>query len=196
MKACGPRSAARLALASTRLPRRLTQSKPTRNRSPRLAAGHDWPTFRHTRLPATSWLVHLTAATRVGAATATATLVLGQLAAEPPPLHDALTAIVLGAIALHAQSPRLHRVLFEEAPEPEEIRKRAHASFDSASALIAEYLAKCPQVTAPDPTLAAGMVAQVVDELTHGAVIHPRDGADAEVYARETVTMLERYLSG
>lgn len=40
------------------------------------------------------------------------------------------------------------------------------------------------------------MVFQVRDNVTHGAVIHPREGEEACVYARATVTMLERYLRG
>ena len=121
---------------------------------------------------------------------------LRQLAAEPPPLHDGLTAIVLGSVALHERSPGLHRVLFEEVPQPPAIRVRLQKIFDEASGLIADYLRACTEVNVPDPALAGRMVFQVVDDVTHGAVIHPREGEEAGVYARETVTMLERYLRG
>ena len=121
---------------------------------------------------------------------------LGQLVAEPPPLRVALTAIVRGAVALHEQSPGLHRVLFEELAQPLGIRARLQKIFDDASGLIGEYLRACPGVNAPDPALAGRMVFQVVDDVTHGAVIRPREGEEASVYARETVTMLDRYLRG
>jgi Tetracyclin repressor-like, C-terminal domain len=68
--------------------------------------------------------------------------------------------------------------------------------FDELSGLIGEYLAACPEVTVADPALAGRMVAQVADEMTHGVVIHPRPEDEPQVYAREAVTMLERYLTG
>lgn len=121
---------------------------------------------------------------------------LQELVERVPPLHDGLTAIVLGMVALHKRSPRLHRVLSEEAPHPPEILAAQRALFDELSGLIGEYLAACPEVTVADPALAGRMVGQVVDEMTHGVVIHPRPGDKPDVYARETVTMLKRYLSG
>src|SRR5438876_1802239 len=45
---------------------------------------------------------------------------LKELVERVPPLHDGLAAIVLGMIAVHGRSPRLHRVLSEEAPHPPE----------------------------------------------------------------------------
>ena len=121
---------------------------------------------------------------------------LRQLAADRTPLRDGLTAIVVGSVAQHEQAPGLHRVLTEEAPQPPEIRTRVRAFFDHSTGLLADYLRACPGASRFDPGLAARMVFQVVDDVTHGAVIHRREGEEAEVYARETVTMLERYLTG
>ena len=121
---------------------------------------------------------------------------LQQLIDETPPLRDALTAIVQGMIALHEQSPRLHRVLSEEAPHPPEILAFQRELFDLTSGLIGQYLSACPEVTSADPLLAGRMVAQVVDEVTHGIVIHARPSDDMQTYASETVTMLERYVTG
>jgi AcrR family transcriptional regulator len=120
---------------------------------------------------------------------------LQELVDRVPPIREGLTAIVLGTITLHQRSPRLHRVLSEEAPHPPEILAFQRAIFDELSGLIGEYLSASPEVTVADPALAGRIVAQVVDEMTHGVVIHPRPGDEPEVYARETVTMLERYLS-
>jgi AcrR family transcriptional regulator len=121
---------------------------------------------------------------------------LNALVDETPPLREGLTAIVLGTVELHRKSPQLHRVLFEETPRSDEISALMWQVFDRASGLIGDYLAACPEVTVPDPRLAGRMIAQVVDDVTHGAVIHPRDGDSANIYARETITMLERYLTG
>jgi AcrR family transcriptional regulator len=133
---------------------------------------------------------HIAEAERVGRPA------LEELVDRVPRLRDGLTTIVLGMIALHKRSPRLHRVLSEEAPHPRAILAFQRTVFDELSGLIGEYLAACPEVTVSDPALAGRMVAQVVDEMTHGVVIHPRPGDEPHLYARETVTMLERYLSG
>ncbi len=87
-------------------------------------------------------------------------------------------------------------MLFEVTPRSEEIRNLMWDVFERASGLIGEYLAACRQANVADPRLAGRMVAVVVDEVTHGAVIHPPDGDDPDTYARETITMLERYLTG
>jgi AcrR family transcriptional regulator len=122
--------------------------------------------------------------------------VLQELVDRVPPLHEGLSAIVAAMIALHERSPRLHRVLSEEAPHPPEILALQRALFDGLGRMIGEYLSASPEVTIDDPALAGRMVAQVVDGVTHGLVIHPRPGDETAVFARETVTMLERYLRG
>jgi hypothetical protein len=121
---------------------------------------------------------------------------LEALVEHVPPLRDGLTAIVLGTVELHRQSPGLHRVLSEESPRSDEIRALMWEVFDRASHLIGDYLTACQEVQVADTRLAGRMVVQVVDEVTHGAVIHPRDGDEPDIYARETITMLERYLTG
>jgi AcrR family transcriptional regulator len=121
---------------------------------------------------------------------------LGALAEHVPPLRDGLTAIVRGTVELHKQAPLLQRVLFEETPRSDEVRALLWELFEGCSGLIAAYLEASPEVRVPDVRVAARMVTVVVDEVTHGAIIHPRDGDDPEVFARETITMLERYLTG
>jgi AcrR family transcriptional regulator len=113
-----------------------------------------------------------------------------------PPLRDALTAIVLGTVELHRRAPLFQRVIFEQTPRSDEIRALLWELFERASALIGDYLAASPEVHVADPRVAARMVTVVVDEVTHGAIIHPREGDDPDVYAQETITLLERYLRG
>lgn len=120
---------------------------------------------------------------------------LEALVRERPPLREALSVIVFGTVELHARAPGLHRVLFEETPRSEEIQALMWELFDRSSRLIGEYLATSSEVSVGDPYLAGRMVAQVVDQVAHGAVIHPRAGEGAELYAPETITMLERYLT-
>ena len=119
-----------------------------------------------------------------------------QLGGRPsPPVGEALERIVQSMLELHRKRPILHRVLFEEAPRPPRLRARLAGIFELASAALADYLDSCPEVAVADPRLAAEVVIQSIEAITHGLVIHPRTQIAPEEYARETVTMLERYLT-
>jgi hypothetical protein len=87
-------------------------------------------------------------------------------------------------------------VLFEEAPRPPQLRERLERVFELASSALAGYLARAPEATVADPELAAQLVVQTVEAVTHGLVIHPRTQTSPEVYAREAARMLLAYLSG
>ncbi len=121
---------------------------------------------------------------------------LEELIERPPALADALERVLRVLLELHAEQPGLHRVLFEEAPRPPELRDRLERLFELASTALAGYLASLPEVAVADVGLAAQLVVQTVEAVTHGLVIHPRAGVSAEAYVGETVTMLERYLTG
>jgi hypothetical protein len=106
-----------------------------------------------------------------------------------PPLREELEEIVWGTVALHRQSPGLQQVLYEQAPGTEEIQAMLSALSERSSALIAAYLAKRSEVTASDTSLAARMLVDVLDAVTHRLFIRaPADGND-DLYARETVAM-------
>jgi hypothetical protein len=99
-------------------------------------------------------------------------------------------------VALHRTHPALHRVLFEEAPRPEPLRRRLDRTVEAAVAAVTGYLQRRPEVKVPDHLVAAQLVVQVAESVTHGLVISPRDGADPDAYVRETERMLVRYLTG
>jgi hypothetical protein len=86
-------------------------------------------------------------------------------------------------------------VLFEQAPGTAEAQALLRAVSERASALIAAYLAKRREVTRSDAALAAGMLVQVIDAVTHRLVIQAPPDVDAKWYAAETVAMLEGYLT-
>ncbi len=113
-----------------------------------------------------------------------------------PPLREALERALLALLELHRHESKLHRVLFEEAPRSPELRKRLEQMFDQVSIGLERYLVDRPEVKVADVRLAAQLVAQTIEAITHGLVIHPRAGVAPDEYARETATMLERYLVG
>jgi AcrR family transcriptional regulator len=119
-----------------------------------------------------------------------------ELTERPPPLRHALERVLQVLLELHRHRPTLHRVLFEEAPRPQPLRNRLEYIFDLASTALASYLASQPEVTVTDAHLAAQLVVQSIEAITHGLVIHPRAEIAPDAYAREAATMLERYLTG
>jgi AcrR family transcriptional regulator len=119
-----------------------------------------------------------------------------ELAERPPALGDALDRVLGAMLELHARQPALHRVLFEEAPRPSELRDRLAQLFDLASGALARYLASLPEVMVTDVELAAQLTVQTLEAVTHGLVISPRARVDPADYIAETKAMLERYLTG
>jgi AcrR family transcriptional regulator len=121
---------------------------------------------------------------------------LGELIERPPPVREALERVLGALLELHRHRPALHRILFEEAPRPPQLRDRFESVFELASAALARYLASQPEVTVTEVRLAAELVVQSVEAITHGLVIHPQTEIAPETYTREAATMLERYLTG
>lgn len=128
-------------------------------------------------------------------ATAALTPLLNGLADDPPPLRDGLRGLVEAMVALHADRPGLHRVLFEEAPRPPALRRRLDALAEAAAAAVAAYLRACPQVRVADPELAARLVVQTTESITHTLVIHPTPARSPDDYVDATVEMLAAYLT-
>jgi AcrR family transcriptional regulator len=119
---------------------------------------------------------------------------LARLVEDAPPLRQGIEQIVWGMIALHRRAPGLHEVLFEQSPRSDEIQALRADFFDRARSAIADYLSARPEVTAPDHALAASLVAQTIDAVSHGVALVAAP-SEVDRYASETVTMLERYLT-
>ncbi|MGA8744412.1 MAG: TetR/AcrR family transcriptional regulator [Solirubrobacterales bacterium] len=114
--------------------------------------------------------------------------------ADPPPVREGLELLFGAMVELHADSPRLHRVLFEECPRPAALQEQLDATYRIAVEAVEVWLSSRREVDVADPRLAAELVIQSVEGVTHGLVIHPRSGRKPTDYAAETVTLLSRYL--
>jgi AcrR family transcriptional regulator len=121
---------------------------------------------------------------------------LNELIERPPPVGEVLRRLLEALLELHRHQPGLHRVLFEEAPRPAELRAQLEITFEFATTAVARYLSERAEVNVDDPQLAAQLLVQAAEAITHGLVIHPRADIAPEAYAREAATMLERYLTG
>lgn len=116
-------------------------------------------------------------------------------ATDPPPVRDGLEQLVRAMVALHADAPRLHRVLFEECPRPPRLQARLEAETARAEDAVAGWLAQRPEVAVADVRLAAELVVEVVEGITHRLVIHPRGGRAPDAYADATVALLAGWLT-
>jgi AcrR family transcriptional regulator len=113
---------------------------------------------------------------------------LAALADDPEPeplLRDVLSAMV----ALHRDRPRLHRLLFEEAPLTAELRDEVLALEDAAAVAVAAWLGRRPDAPA-DPVLTAGLLVQAVEAWAHRFVLHPPQEADEAAFVAEAARLL------
>jgi AcrR family transcriptional regulator len=124
------------------------------------------------------------------------TPLLGELVTSAPPIAEGTERVMDALVELHRHRPRLHRVLFEEAPRPAPLRQALTQASDAAADAIAAYLRQRPEVTVPDVHIAAQLVVGVAESTTHGLVIHPRKGVAPAAYVEAAVAMLTRYLTG
>ncbi len=110
------------------------------------------------------------------------------------PVTEAIDHLVQAMIALHARDRNLHRVLFEETPVPARVRRRLDEVERGIAATIAAFLRTRPEVTAPDPDLAAHILVQSIEALTHRLVVHSeRENESAQ--RREMVALATAYLT-
>lgn len=119
----------------------------------------------------------------------------GPAALAAPSLRDGLQTLVAAMVALHAERPGLHRVLFEEAPRPPALLRRLDGLATQAADAIAAWLHACPEVRVTDPELAARLVVQTVESITHTLVIHPAADRPPAAWTAATVDMLAAYLA-
>lgn len=94
-------------------------------------------------------------------------------------------AMVSAMIELHAENPRLHRVLFEEVPLGLAIRRRVRAMEDQHARALAAVLPRLTQLA--EPELRARVTVELLETLTHRWVVTakaeplPRERMQAEL---------------
>lgn len=119
---------------------------------------------------------------------------LAQATADPPALEVLLRGFVEAMVALHRREPRLHRVLFEEAPLPAGLRRSLAQREEALAAQVARLLESHPALSLPDPQAAAYLVVRSVEGLVHGFILHPPKHLEPDVFQAQIVRLLERYL--
>ena len=126
-------------------------------------------------------------------------VILGRVALEAPtgpsPIREVIRRFVRAMVDLHARDRALHRVLFEEAPLPKRVRRQLADVENRITAQVEGYLQMNPEVTTRDPALAALVLVQTIEGLTHKLVVHGDPAADADDYVEEIVVLVTAYLA-
>ncbi len=126
--------------------------------------------------------------------------VLAALPSDPAgwgalPLADVIEPVVAAMVGLHADGRGLHRVLFEEAPRPPEQLARLRALERDLTAMVATHLAAHPEVTAPDPALAARLTIDVIESLVHRIATDADSRIADDALAAEITRLVVAYLT-
>ena len=110
-------------------------------------------------------------------------------------LPSVVRRLVRAMVEFHARDRALHRVLFEEAPLPRSVRRRIEEIEAQVTGLVAQYLVRAAHPPPPDPALAAAIVVQTVEGLTHRLVVYGHDDVSVERWVEEISTLVVRYLA-
>lgn len=113
----------------------------------------------------------------------------------PATVEDAVRTAARTAVDAHVGWPRLHRVLFEEAPLDPDFGDEVRAVEDRLVDQVAALLAAEPTVTVADPELAARVAVVVIDALVNRLIAHDPPQADPDVLVEEIVVLLATYLT-
>jgi AcrR family transcriptional regulator len=111
----------------------------------------------------------------------------------PAQLDDTLRIFVRATIDNHRDNPRLHRVLFEEAPRAPAFLARLHRWEQLSVDATARLLEQHPAVHASS-RLNARMVVTTIESLVHRLITSP-DPVDSQQLEDEIVVLLTGYLS-
>lgn len=111
------------------------------------------------------------------------------------PVLEQLGGVVDAVLANHAGDPRLHQVLFEEAPRPPELLAELHELEELLVATVEEMIRADDSVEVDDPAMAARLVVIAVESLVHRYISSQHSALDTDSFRHELVTMLTRYLS-
>jgi AcrR family transcriptional regulator len=109
---------------------------------------------------------------------------------------DALARSGLHAmLALHDRDVALHRMIFEETALPAWLRRELTILAEPLVDTLTALLKSSAEVRVSDPRLAAILVAQVTESLTHGFVLHPPEGVSRDRFVEEGARLLRAYLT-
>jgi AcrR family transcriptional regulator len=127
--------------------------------------------------------------------TETMGLLVGEIAAlRSQPLEQAVHALVVTLLRMHAMAPRLHRVFIEQMPRISGFERIAEVDRIIIRLICAELAGREERLRPRNLELAVFILVHSVQAITHAAVLDRPDAlVDAEL-ADETTALVLRYL--
>jgi AcrR family transcriptional regulator len=111
------------------------------------------------------------------------------------PVPQAIAALVTSMVELHRMEPRLHRVLVEQVPRVGDLKKISEID-DRIRDLMRAYLDRqYPELPADELNLMIFVIFNVVETLTHNAVLHHPELLTDGRLAADICRVVEAYLS-
>lgn len=112
------------------------------------------------------------------------------------PLSELVTGWVDAMLELHAADPRLHRVLFSEVPRDRAVQARIAVLERRVTQLVESLLSTHPEARIRSPALAAQLVVNTIEALTHRWVVDESGAPVAVATLRsELIKMIVGYLT-
>lgn len=111
------------------------------------------------------------------------------------PLSTLVRAAVDATIANHRRNPRLHKVLFEEAPRPPSLLTDLRSAQERLIEAVTAILRENPAVRRADLPLAAWMTVTTIEASVHRRIASSVAELDADGYADDLTDMICRYLT-
>lgn len=111
---------------------------------------------------------------------------------ENPSILEVLRQIIKAALAAHAVNPKLHRVLHEQIPHSEVIRRLDEATMEK---MLRSFLVqRCDQLQPKNLDLTAFIVERTIRALIHGVMIDRPELLKTGELEQELMAMLTAYL--
>ncbi|MFI5715773.1 TetR/AcrR family transcriptional regulator [Nocardia sp. NPDC051750] len=104
---------------------------------------------------------------------------LNALCEGPPPLDQTAGRLILAVAEIHRAQPRMHQLLFEQAPRTPEIIARLRQLEQLLAEEVAFHLRRVDP-GCPEPDLTALLMVQAVEAQVHGAVLAPPQGRSTD----------------
>jgi AcrR family transcriptional regulator len=120
-----------------------------------------------------------------------------QLSRSDPdaPAAELVRGFLTALMTAHAGDRDLHRILFEEAPHPEDLHDCVLRMERGIAHRLAAALAGRPGVAVPDLDTAAHLIVQAAESLIHRFVLHGIHEVEAQRFLDELVRLFSSYLA-
>lgn len=123
-----------------------------------------------------------------------ATRVFAEVRDQNHTLEQALHDVVAGFVELHVINPQVHRLLSERVVLPPDVQQRLATVLRAITDEVRRLLVQYEAVHEDHCDLAAYIVVQVAEHLTHQLVLHPPHGLTQEACVDEVRHVLLGYI--